>query len=242
MQQTTLLYQEADQICEGYLAWHEDQKKPCVMVCHAWGGQSEYERARADRLAEQGYAAFALDVYGQGRRGHPTHGNEHLMQPFMDDRELLKRRLFAALETVRQHPGVDPDQIAVIGYCFGGLCALDLARSAHPAIKAAVSLHGAYVPPQLGEQAPITASVLVLHGHQDPVTGPAQLESLAEELTAAEADWQIYNYGHAMHAFTFAGAQSPETGIQYHPLAARRSERAMLDFLAEIFAMDEQQL
>ncbi len=232
---TYLEYPAGAQTCEGYLAWAEREQRPCVLICHAWGGQSEYERAKAEELCRLGYAGFAIDVYGKGRRGHPTVGNEHLMQPMLDDRALLKRRLLAAVEAAQQHPGVDPRRIAVMGYCFGGLCALDLARSGHPDIQGVVSIHGGYSPPNLGPQPPIHASVLILHGDADPISPSEQLPLLADELTQAGADWQIHSYGHAMHAFSFSGAQLPEQGILYHPLAARRAERSLTDFLSEVF-------
>lgn len=232
---TYLEYQAGEQTCEGYLAWTEGEQRPCVLICHAWGGQSDYERAKAEAVQKLGYAGFAIDVYGKGRRGHPTVGNEHLMQPLLDDRVLLRDRLLAAVETAQQHPGVDPRRIAVMGYCFGGLCALDLARTAHPDIRGVVSIHGGYSPPNLGIQPPINASVLILHGYADPISPPEHLPPLAEELTQARADWQIHSYGHAMHAFSFAGAQLHEQGIQYHPIAARRAERSLEDFLSEIF-------
>jgi dienelactone hydrolase len=131
---------------------------------------------------------------------------------------------------------VDPQRIAAMGYCFGGLCVLDLARSATPHVKGVVSIHGLFAKPELGEQPPISAKVLVLHGWDDPMAPPAHVLALAQELTAARADWQLHAHGHAMHAFTHAQAAAPERGLQYHADAARRSWLATRNFLEEVFA------
>jgi dienelactone hydrolase len=127
--------------------------------------------------------------------------------------------------------------LAVIGYCFGGLCALDLARSGDDRVKAAVSVHGVFAPPGLGPQGPISASVLVQHGYADPMAPPKDLLQLAEELTAAGADWQVHAYGHALHAFTAEGVHHPELGLAFNEKAARRSHESRTAFLRETFAL-----
>jgi dienelactone hydrolase len=214
-------YLDGDLLCEGYVAYDETEtgaRRPCVLVCHAWGGQGDAERATAEELARKGYVGFAIDMYGRGIRGDPVTGNEHLMQPFLDDRAMLRR----------EHPAVDPDRLGAIGYCFGGLVALDLARSAPDGLRGVASFHGVLSPPDIGVQRPIAASVLVLHGWEDPIAPPEAVLALARELTDAGADWP-------MHAFTFPGADLPERGIQYHAAAAGRSWRAMVNFFEEVF-------
>lgn len=229
-------YTDGEQQFEAFIA-HQDfeGKKPCVIVCHAWGGQSEFEREKATDLAKLGYVGFAADVYGKGLRGAPLEDNTHLMQPMMDDRAKLLRRLKLTVATAAALPFVDPHRIAVVGYCFGGLCALDLARSNDPSIKAAISFHGVFAPPNLGTQEPIKAKVLILHGYDDPWAKPEELVGVAKELSAAKADWQIHAYGNTVHAFTVPSANAPDSGILYSASADQRSWQAMKNLLAEIF-------
>jgi dienelactone hydrolase len=210
--------------------------RPTVLVCHDWSGQNGGIRAVTDRIAHLGYTAFAIDAYGKGVRGDEMGDNTHLMLPLLGDRALLRDRLLAALAAARAHPAVDPNRIAAIGYCFGGLCVLDLARAGAPDLRGVVSFHGIFAPPNLGPQAPITTKVLILHGWDDPMAPPAQVLGVAAELTAAGADWQLHAYGHAVHAFTFAGANMPEKGVVHHPDADRRSWQAMRTFLDEVLA------
>jgi dienelactone hydrolase len=228
-------YSDGETTFEGYLATPAGltAPRPGVLVGHDWAGLHDGVKQIADRLAAQGHPAFALDAYGKGVRGELGADNSALMNPLMADRGLLRRRLLAALAAAGARPEIDAGAMAIVGYCFGGMCALDLARAAPPALKAAVSVHGVYHAPGLGPQAPITASVLVLHGWADPMTPPADAAALARELTDAGADWQIHAYGHAMHAFTHEGANLPERGIAYDAHAARRSWAATLAHLAE---------
>lgn len=233
-------YQDADTTCEAYVAGGGSTKRPCVLIAHQWSGQSEVERETADKLAALGYVGIAIDVYGKGRRGESGTAtamkvNTALMQPFTTDRAMLRQRLLAAVAFAKSRADVDADKIAIVGYCFGGLCALDVARSGTADVKAAVSIHGLFTPPGIGEQGPIAASVLVLHGWADPMAPPDAALGLAKELTDAGADWQLHAYGHAMHAFTGPGVDSPEHGLQYNAKAASRSWRAMTGFLAERF-------
>jgi dienelactone hydrolase len=131
---------------------------------------------------------------------------------------------------------VAPDRIGAIGYCFGGLCVLDLARSAAPGVKGVVSFHGVFHPPNLGEQAPITAKVLILHGYDDPLATPEHVLAIAREFTEAKADWQLHAYGHTTHAFTASGVNLPERGLVYNATADRRSWIAMKNFFEEVLA------
>lgn len=229
-------YPAGDLVCEGYLA-HDGTstgRRACVVLAHAWDGQNGSIRAHAEEFAAQGRVAFALDVYGKGVRGSETGDNMPLMMPLLQDRALLRDRLVAGVEAARRHPLVDPDNIVVVGWCFGGLCAIDVARSGAAGVRGAVSIHGVLKPPGIGEQAPISAKILVLHGWEDPVAPPDDVLALARELTAAGADWQLHAYGHAMHAFTLPAAQWPERGLQYNENAARRASLAVEGFLAEV--------
>lgn len=238
IQREYLDYTEGEVTCEAYVVHDRatKTKRPCVIVAHDWSGQNEAIRVATDELARFNYIGFGLDVYGKGVRGGESDDNTALMAPFLQDRGLLRRRLVAAVEIAKQHPLVDSERgVAVIGYCFGGLCALDVARSGVPGVQGVASIHGIFAPPGLGAQRPISAKVLVLHGWEDPMAPPADLLDLARELTDAGADWQIHAYGHAMHAFTWPGANRPEQGIFYDAVAARRSRSALQNFLSELF-------
>jgi dienelactone hydrolase len=233
-------YADGADLCEAYVAGAvAGERRPAVLVAHQWAGQSDHERATADRLGALGYVGIAIDVYGKGKRGL-TEGdaamavNSALMNPWVTDRAALRRRLLAAVEFAKGHDAVDPDRIAIMGYCFGGLCALDVARSGTTDVKGAVSIHGIFPPPGIGAQAEIATKVLILHGWDDPMAPPADVIGVAKELTDAKADWQLHAYGHAMHAFTAQGLNMPENGMQYNANADRRSWAATVGFLAEV--------
>lgn len=235
---TLFSYSDGETACEGFVAFPAGTgPHPAVLVAHNWAGQTELDSDIARRLAALGYVGIAIDVYGKGRRGDLQGDNSGLMGPWMADRAALRQRLLAAVAAVAAHPAVDAGNIAIIGYCFGGLCALDVARSATPDVKAAVSFHGVYAPTGL-EARPITAKVLVLHGWDDPMAPPEATVALAHELTAAGADWQIHAYGQTMHAFTNKGANNPAGGVLYNAAADRRSWQAMTSFLTEVFVRD----
>lgn len=232
---TTFSYSDGDQICEGRIALPAgDGPFPAVLVAHNWVGQGPFDIGAAERLAAQGYVGIAIDIYGKGNRGDPAGDNSALMAPWMADRAALRQRILAALTAAAAHPAVD-GRMVVMGYCFGGLCALDAARSADPRVLGAVSFHGNYTPPALGEQAPITAKVLVLHGWIDPICPPDATVALANELEAAGADWQIHSYGQTGHAFTAPGLNHRAAGMFHQADADRRSWQALSNFLAEIF-------
>ena len=224
-------------LLEGYMAWDENhpRPRPGVLVSHAWGGRGEFECAKARELARLGYCGFALDVYGKGVRGSGPEENAKLMQPFLEDRALLQGRIAAALETLRQQDEVDSDRTAAIGYCFGGLCVLDLARTGSD-VRGVVSLHGLFNPPGNTSGVSIGARVLALHGHDDPMVPVEAVNALEAELTEAGADWQIHVYGNAMHAFTNPNANSPDMGTVYNADADRRSWIATVGFLEEVLA------
>lgn len=230
-------YRDADLVCQGYLAWDDafSGPRPAVAVAHTWGGRSDFEGGQARRLAALGYLGFAIDLYGGGRQGGSPEGNGALMQPLMKNRAALQRRIAAAIAALRTQREADPARVAAIGYCFGGLCVLDLARTGID-IRGVASFHGLFDPPGNTAGNRISAKVLCLHGYDDPMAKPETMVALAAELTAAGADWQIHAYGNTMHAFTRPDANDPARGIRYNSAAERRSWRALEDFLHEIFA------
>ena len=235
--QTRLVeYKDGDILLEAYVAWDESShdSRPGVLISHAWSGRSEFEEGKAAQLAELGYVGFALDLYGKGVNGGDPDQNRALMQPLLDDREMLQRRMHLALENIRKQKEVDDERVAAMGFCFGGLCVLDLARTGADILGAA-SFHGLFSPPGNTEGKEISAKVLVMHGWDDPMAAPDQALALADELTAAGADWQIHAYGNTVHAFTNPAANDVEHGTVYDANADRRSWQSLQLFLAEIF-------
>ena len=236
IQSRTVEYRRNDTVFEGYFAWNAAAARPVpvVLIAHAWGGVGDFERARARDLAELGYAGFCADLYGKGVRGSGPEENAKLMRPFLDDRSFLQGRLQLAVDVAGRQDGVDASRMAAIGYCFGGLCVLDLARI-RSRVQGVVSFHGLFHPPGNTAGNPIDAKVLALHGWDDPLVPPEQVVALAAELTEAGADWQIHGYGHTAHAFTNPEANDPDHGAQYSGSADRRSWQATVDFLGELF-------
>jgi dienelactone hydrolase len=231
-------YSMGDGTAEAYVAYDDaiEGRRPAVLIAHQWAGQSDFERGKAEALARLGYVGVAIDLYGKAVFGDLGGDNTHLMQPLLEDRGLLRRRLLAAVDRTREGRRVDPERIAVIGYCLGGLCALDVARANAPGVRGVVSFHGLFAPPNLGPQGPIAAKVLILHGYDDPMAPPEDVLAVARELTEAMADWQLHAYGHTLHAFTAEGVNAPERGVQYNVAADRRSWQAMENFLAEVLS------
>ena len=194
-------YRHDDTVLEGFFA-HPDSGNAhaTILISHAWGGRDEFVCDKARKLAELGYNAFALDMYGKGVFGHSKEENGALMTPLVENRPLLQARIGCALDTVKALDEVDSSKIAAMGFCFGGLCVLDLARTRSD-INTVISFHGILIPPGNTEGNAIDASVLVLHGHDDPMVPPQQVLDLQTELTAAGAEWQVHSYGHTVHAF-----------------------------------------
>jgi dienelactone hydrolase len=229
-------YRDHDVLLEGYLAYEDtsSDRRPGVLVSHAWAGRSEFEENKAEMLAELGYVGFALDLYGKGVRGSNPEQNAALMQPLLDNRPVLQGRMQLALDVLRKQKEVDGDRVAAMGFCFGGLCVLDLARTGAD-ICGAASFHGLFGAPGNTEDNAIAAKVLVMHGWDDPMATPAQVLSLATELSAMGADWQLHAYGNTQHAFTNPAADDADMGTVYNADADRRSWQSLQLFLAEIF-------
>lgn len=223
-------YEQGGQTYEGFLAMPEGTPKGVVVVAHAWGGQSDFEQGKANLMAEWGYAGFALDVYGKGQRGETNEECEALMTPLASNREELQARLAEALSVAKKESG--SDNAAAIGFCFGGLSVLDMART-NMALKGVVSFHGLFgAPGNTADQ--ITPKVLALHGWEDPMATPDDVMDFSKEMTSAKADWQLHAYGSKMHAFTNPHADNPDFGTVYDAGADRRSFAACQDFLAEV--------
>lgn len=234
----TLVYDGPGGPFEGVLAWDAagEGRRPGILVLPNVLGQKESDNLVAERLAALGYAALAADLFGQGRRAERGPDQAVLMNEMLADRAQLRDRLAASLATLKAQAEVDPARTAAIGFCFGGLCVLDLARSGQD-LRGGVSFHGVYGRPDYANVAPMRMKLLVCHGWDDPLGPPEAVTGLAAELTEAGADWQLHAYGHAGHAFTDESTRDMgRPGFGYEERADRRSWQAMATFLGELFA------
>lgn len=235
----TVAYEQGGVKLEGFHAYDNtsDGKRPGILVIHQWTGLSENEKMRTRMLAELGYNVFAADVYGAGVRPQPPASGEEAGK-YKDDRRLFRDRLLAGLEVLKNDERTDASKLAVIGYCFGGTGALELARDG-VALSGVVSFHGGLAAAEGMEAKPgkIPAKVLVLHGAIDPYVPSAEVEAFGKEMTAAGADWRLNMYGGAVHSFTQKSAGDDITkGSAYDAKTDARSWEDMRAFFEEIFA------
>lgn len=210
-------------------------KRPAVLIAHEGAGLDDFQRSRADRLAELGYVAFALDYHGGGRFIVDRGEMMSRLGELAGDPDRTRALGRAGLEVLLAEPQVDAAKVAAIGYCFGGTLALELARGGAD-LKAVVGFH-----PGLGTVRPedarsITARVLVCVGTEDPIILLEHRLAFEAEMRAADVDWQMNLYGGAQHSFTHPWAERAAVpGLKYHSLADERSWRAMLDLFDEVF-------
>jgi len=237
VQTKTIEYKQADATLEGYMAWDDAQPgpRPGVLIVHDWMGPSEFTESHARKLAEMGFVALAVDIYGKGiRPKSPQEAGQQAMK-FKNDRTSLRARVNAGLDVLKSDPHCDPAKIAAIGYCFGGTTVLELARSGAD-IRGVVSFHGGLDSPTPEDGKNIRCKVLVLHGADDPNVPPKDVAAFQQEMRSAGVDWQFVAYGGAVHAFTNPKAgDNPARGVAYNAAADRRSWEAMKDFFAEVF-------
>lgn len=207
---------------------------PGVLICHAWKGQSGFEQDKARALAALGYVAMAGDVYGDAVCEAEAAGAAARMRPLVADRQRLRGRLLAGIDALHAQPEVDADRVAAIGFCFGGLCVLELARSGAD-VRAVVAFHGLLHRGEVPTADPIRARVLVEHGWDDPMAPPEHVTALAAELNAARAHWALHAHGGVVHAFTNPAAADKAGGLAYDADADRRSWASMQSWLQEAF-------
>jgi dienelactone hydrolase len=232
-----IIYQDGPVRLAGYVARPAAAKGPVpgVLVIHQWMGLTGHERMEADRLAGLGYVALAADIFGEGVR--PKDMKEAATQAgiYKGDRALYRRRIAAGLEALKAQAGVDAGRLAVIGFCFGGIGALEAARAGMP-VKGVVSFHGGLDAPADPAPRPITAKVLVCQGADDPYAPPKDVEAFHEEMRRTKADYTFISYGGAVHSFTQKEAgNDPSKGAAYQEAAATRSWQHMEIFFRELF-------
>ena len=225
---------EGESLESVFVGRRDGEARPTVMLIPTVMGVTDLEKGFGRQLVELGYNAFVADLFGKEFHGAARDTMFGEMTRLRTDRSALRRRLQHVLEVARQQNEVKNDQIVVAGYCFGGQCALDLARSGAD-IAAAVSFHGLFDPPGLPPQK-ISAKVVAYHGWDDPMVPPEAVVALGKELTEAGCDWQIHAYGHVGHGFTNPHASDLQIdGVAYNALAAERSWTSFVNLLEEIF-------
>jgi dienelactone hydrolase len=231
-------YKQGDTVLSGWVAYDDAAKgpRPGVLLVHDWYGATDHQKAQIERLAAMGYVAMAADIYGKGVR--PANAAEAGAEAgkYYRDPALLRARVRAGLDALASRKGVDASRLAATGYCFGGKCALELARSGAP-VQAVVSFHGSLATADTVGARNIKGGVLVLHGADDPYVKPDEVQAFMNEMRAAKVDWQLVHYSGAVHSFTDTRAgQDNSKGAAYNASADQRSWQAMKEFLAEKLA------
>ena len=240
MQQQAIEYVDKNDKLIGQFV-HDDQvpgKRPTVILYPAFEGLSQFSTDYAHRLAEKGYAVFVADIYGNGDTADTIEGCMTLITPFLSDRALVRRRSLAAFDVASKLDLVDTNTIGSLGFCFGGMCALECARSGAP-VKSTLTAHGVLQKSDLPSKK-MRGAFLILHGYQDPQAPPDSLLGFAEEMKAADVDdWTFTFFGTAQHSFTdpktgtFDPEQEKKMGRIYHKVVAERTFRYVVDFFDE---------
>jgi dienelactone hydrolase len=240
IQGRTVEYNAQGVVMKGYLAYDENVqgKRPGVLVVPEWWGLNDYARRRARMLAELGYTALAVDMYGEGKVVATPDEAGKLSSEAMKNFDETKARFTAAVDFLKGQPTIDPSRIAAIGYCFGGGVVLNMARQGGD-LKGVVSFHGSLTAVKPGQSGSVKAKVLVLTGGADKFVPPEQVEAFTKEMKAAGADFRVISYPGAVHSFT--NPDATELGkkfnmpIAYNAKADKESWSEMKGFLNKIF-------
>lgn len=242
MQEKEIHYTIHNTTFKAYVAFPEvikERQTPAVLVSPTWMGRDQFVCDKARELAKLGYIGVAIDLYGNGYVPKDTQEAGQLTGPLFTDRITLRERVQAALAAVQELPSVNPDKIAAIGFCFGGLTVIELLRSGAN-IRAAISFHGVLGDEMMGIKAQtqpiasrIRGALLVLHGYKDPLVSWHDIMTLQKEMDEAGVDWQFNSYGLAAHAFTNPNQHDENSGMYFEPRANKRSWEEMHSFLQE---------
>lgn len=237
VQSRAIDYKDGDTALRGYLFWDDavDGKRPGVLVVHEWWGLNDYAKSRARQLAELGYVAFALDMYGVDKvTKHPDEAGAW-MKTVNANIDGWVKRAAAGLAVLKRQTGVDTDRVAAIGYCFGGATVLQMAY-AGLGVNGVVSFHGALQMPSDEQTGKIKARILIAHGDADPFATDEQIDSVRAALDHAGADWDMLILGGAKHSFTNPGAAAyGMDALAYNANADKRSWEAMLQMFDDLF-------
>ncbi|MFO8025435.1 dienelactone hydrolase family protein [Thiohalophilus sp.] len=240
LQTETVTYRDNGTEMKGYFAYDDsiEGERPGVLVVHEWWGHNEYPRERARMLAKEGYVAFALDMYGEGKTAdHPDTAGKFAGE-VRKNMDVAESRFLAALEQLKNHPMTEDDDIAAIGYCFGGGVVLEMARRGVD-IDGVASFHGSLGTDNPAKPGDVKTRIRVYNGAADPFVKPEAIEAFKQEMDAAGADYRFINYPGAKHSFTNPGAD--ENGekfglpLAYDKEADQKSWADMLEFFDEIF-------
>jgi len=233
----TVEYTHEGTTFKGYLAYDDaaEGKRPGVLVVHEWYGLDDYAKRRARELAELGYVALAADMYGGGKVAASREEAARLAGAVRGDAGVMRGRAAAALGALREQPETDPERLGAIGYCFGGTVVLELARSGAD-LDAAVSFHGGLGTQRPAEKGEVKARGVVFNGAEDPMVPHEERQAFMKEMTAAGVDWQLVEYGHAVHSFSNPNSDKAGIpGVAYNEKADRRSWAAMRQVFEEAF-------
>ncbi|MBS0655630.1 MAG: dienelactone hydrolase family protein [Verrucomicrobia bacterium] len=243
MHKETVSYRQGSTELLGYLVYDPKVKtrRPAVIIAHAWRGLDQFAKNKAEQLANLGYVAFCADMYGDGKVVTTNDESLAMMHPLFMDRALLQSRIKAAYDVVSALELVDKSNIGGIGFCFGGLTIIELFRSGVD-LKGVVSFHAVLGAEMAGMHAKtvplaknIKGSILILHGHDDPLVSSSDIKAIQDELTEAHIDWQMHIYGGTSHAFTVPQANDKTLGLIFNPKANERSWQSMVNFFTEVF-------
>lgn len=233
----TVTYQHDGKEFKGFLAYDDasKEKRPGVMIVHEWWGLNDYARSRAKQLAEMGYVAFAVDMYGEGKTTeHPKEAAAMAGMVRKNEAEWLARAS-AGLKVLQKHEFVDGNKLAAIGYCFGGSTVLTMAHHQLP-VKAVVSFHGALPVPTEEQAKNVKARVLICHGAADSFIPENVIQQVRDAYEKAKVDYQMSYFGNAVHSFTVPAADKVGIpGIAYNEAADRRSWAMMSQLFRESF-------
>lgn len=233
-------YRVGDTVLKGYLAWDDAKgdNQPGVLVVHEWWGLNDYARMRAKMLAELGYTALAVDMYGDGKNSEHAKDAKAFMLSVNETQGLAQQRFLAAKAFLTSRSNVNKDKIAAIGYCFGGSTVLNMARSGVD-LKAVVSFHGNLVTQTPAQPGQVKAKVLVLNGAADKFVTLESIEAFKKEMVDAGVDYQFVNYPGALHGFTNPDAdrlgKANSLAVAYDAEADKQSWAAMQQLFKDVF-------
>lgn len=240
IQSEEVTYKAGDTTLEGYIAWDANKEgpRPGVLVVHQWWGHGDYVRRRARMLAELGYTALALDMYGDGKYADHPEDAMKFMNETIANIDVAKERFIAAYELLKQHGTTNPNDIAAIGYCFGGAVVLHMARFGVD-LDGVVSFHGNLATEAPAKKGAVKGKLLVLHGAEDPMVPPEQVAAFKKEMDTAEVDYTFIAYPGAKHAFTDEAAtengKKHKLPLEYDAKADQQSWAEMSKFFEGLY-------
>ncbi|NIP38555.1 MAG: dienelactone hydrolase family protein [Candidatus Dadabacteria bacterium] len=236
-----LTYKADDTALKGFLAYDDSikEKRPGVIVVHEWWGHNEYARTRAKMLAELGYVALAVDMYGDGKTADHPDDAKKFMNEALANGELFKKKFEAGLALLNSQPQTDPEKTAAIGYCFGGATVLAMARAGVD-LDGVVSFHGILATETPAQKGAVKAKVLAFHGADDPFVPKEQADAFRKEMNNAEVDYTFVVFPGIQHSFTNPGATEVgkkfELPLVYDKEADESSWKQTQEFLEKIFS------